>query len=192
MSKITSLSQLDPNGYYTYADYITWQFQERVELFKGMIVKMSPAPNRKHQHISGNIFFMLKGFLKEGDCKVYDAPFDVVLSKQDQSTVVQPDICVICDASKLTEQGCTGAPELIIEILSPGNSRKEKKEKFELYEENGVIEYWLVSPMDHTIIIYTLNDHGTYIGSKPYVTGEHVISQVIERFTVSVDDIFRD
>ena len=128
MAEITSLSQLDPNGRYTYQDYLTWKFKERVELFKGVIAKMPPAPNRRHQSISGNIFFDLKLQLKGTSCKVYDAPFDVLLSKEDQSTAVQLDICVICDEDKLTEQGCTGAPDLIVEVLSPGNSTREMKD----------------------------------------------------------------
>jgi len=119
MAEITSLSQLDPDGRYTYQDYLTWTFQS----------------------ISGNIFFDLKLHLKGSSCRVYDAPFDVLLFHEDQSTVVQPDICVICDEYKLTEQGCTGAPDLVVEVLSPGNSIREMKDKFELYEENGVKEY---------------------------------------------------
>jgi Uma2 family endonuclease len=192
MSEITSLSQLDLQGYYTYQDYLSWKFQERVELIKGRIFKMSPAPNRNHQAIS--IFFSseLYFFLKGKECKVYDAPFDVVLTKNDNATVIQPDICVVCDPTKLTDQGCTGAPELIIEILSPGNSKKEKKEKFELYEENGVLEYWLVSPNENTIIVYTLDTKGKYIGSKPFVTGEQVKSAVLKDFVVSVDDVFQE
>jgi Uma2 family endonuclease len=189
---ITSLSQLDLNKKYTYADYLTWQFKERVELIKGRIFKMSPAPNRKHQGVSRNILVDISVYLKNQSCQVYDAPFDVVLTKDGMNTVVQPDICVICDSSKLTEQGCTGAPDLIIEILSPGNSRKEKKEKFELYQENEVKEYWLVSPIDNSVIIYTLNDAGIYIGSKPYVTEEMVKSNVLSEFSILVDDIFKE
>ena len=192
MAEITALSQLDLLGHYTYQDYLTWKFKERVELIKGRIFKMSPAPNRKHQALSGNLYFAIRSYLTGKECKVYDAPFDVILSKNDSSTVIQPDICVICDATKLTEQGCTGAPELIIEILSPGNSKKEKKEKFELYEENGVLEYWLVSPNENTIIVYTLDAEGKYIGSKPFVTGEQVKSSVLIGFEVSVDDVFQE
>ncbi len=192
MAEITSLSQLDLSGSYTYQDYLTWKFKERVELIKGRIFKMSPAPNRKHQSISRNLFGELFIFLKNKPCFLFDAPFDVLLSKEGNNTVVQPDICVICDVSKLTEQGCTGAPDLIIEILSPGNSRKEKKEKFELYEENGVKEYWLVSPNENTVIIYNLNNEGKYIGSKPYVEGEVAASNVIDGFSISIEDAFQD
>ena len=192
MPEITCLSQLDPNGRYTYQDYLTWKFKERVELFRGVIAKMSPAPNRRHQSTSGNIFFDLKLYLKNSLCKVYDAPFDVLLSKDDQSTVVQPDICVICDENKLTEQGCTGAPDLIVEVLSPGNSSREMKDKFVLYEENGVKEYWLVSPMQQSIIRYNLDSVGKYIGSRHYVPGEEFSSKVINGFSVQVDEVFKE
>ncbi len=129
MPKITSFSQLDPNGYYTYADYVTWQFQERVELIKGKLFKMSPSPKRYHQGISRNLLVHIAGHLDGKKCKIYNAPFDVVLSQDAHSTVVQPDICAICDTTILTDKGCSGAPELIIEILSPGNSRKGEKRK---------------------------------------------------------------
>ena len=115
-----------------------------------------------------------------------------MLSKEDQSTVVQPDICVICDEDKLTEQGCTGAPDLIVEVLSPGNSTREMKDKFDLYEENGVREYWLVSPMQQSVIRYNLDSTGKYIGSKHYVSGEAVYSNAIEGFTVEVDEVFKE
>ena len=189
---ITRFEDLDLTKSYTYADYLTWQFKERVELIKGRIFKMSPAPNRNHQEISINLILALGNFLREKECKVYDAPFDVVLTKEDTSTVVQPDICVICDHRKLTDQGCTGAPEIIMEILSPGNSKRELKEKFELYEQNGVQEYWLVIPNEKTVIIYTLDKIGKYRGSKPFVTGEKVRSSVLTEFVVSIDQIFKE
>ena len=144
---ITSLDQLDLNKKYTYADYMSWQFQERVELIKGRIFKMAPAPNRKHQEISGNLVHFISTFLWKKKCKFYHAPFDVRLIKEGNDTVVQPDICVVCDLSKLDKQGCNGAPDLVVEILSSGNNRKELKEKFLLYEINGVQEYWLINPL---------------------------------------------
>jgi len=187
---ITDINQLDLNKKYTYTDYLTWRFVERVELIKGRIFKMSPAPNRRHQKISNYINVSIWNFLEKKSCEVYTAPFDVVLSKNDQSTVVQPDISVICDASKLTEQGCTGAPELIVEILSPGNSKKEMKEKFELYEENGVIEYWMVSPIEEAVTVYRLNEENKYIGSKPFVSTEEISSTVLPDLKLIAKHIF--
>jgi Uma2 family endonuclease len=186
----TRLEDLDLNQSYTYLDYLTWQFKERVELLRGRLVSMSPAPGRMHQEVSRNVLVAMAVFLKGRPCKVYDAPFDVVLSIKDNNTVVQPDICVICDSEKLTERGCTGAPELIVEILSPGNAKKELKEKFELYEENGVLEYWIISLSDQSVIVYRLNENGRYIGSKPFVEGENVSSGVIQGFEITVAEIF--
>lgn len=189
---ITRLDQLDLNKTYSYADYLTWKFSERVELLRGRIFKMSPAPSRKHQRTSMNLAGALWIHLKSTDCKVFSAPFDVLLSRKGNDTVVQPDICVICDPAKLTDRGCTGAPELVIEILSPGNSKKEMTDKFELYEENGVLEYWLVEPANDTIIIYSLSENGKYSGSKPFVAEEHAKSHVIEGFAVVVEEVFAD
>ncbi len=165
---ITSLDQLDLNGTYTYADYITWQFSERVELILGKIFKMSPAPSSYHQEISSNLNGLFYNFLKKKKCKVYPAPFDVRLPNPKLKNgkiinVVQPDICVICDLNIVDEAGCKGAPDLIIEILSSSTSNKDKKDKFELYEQNGVKEYWMIEPFDKTAIIYVLNENKKFI-----------------------------
>jgi Uma2 family endonuclease len=155
---ITNIDQLDLQKSYSYADYLKWTFEERVELIKGKIFKMSPAPARRHQRISSVFHRELYQFLSNKTFQVYPAPFDVRLTprKNDHTnkiyTVVQPDICVICDPLKLDDQGCIGAPDWIIEILSPGNSQTEMKNKFEVYEENGVKEYWLADPTNEIIL----------------------------------------
>ena len=187
---ITSLDQLDLNKKYTYSDYLRWQFQERVELIKGKIFKMAPAPNRKHQEVSRILLHHIGNFLWEKKCKIYHPPFDVRLIKNGNDTVVQPDICVVCDLDKLDKQGCVGAPDLIIEILSPGNSRKELKEKFRLYEENGVQEYWIINPLEEMLIIYTLNEEDKYIGSSPYLGEDVAQSSVLPGFSIIIDQIF--
>ena len=197
MSKIiTNIDQLDLNGSYTYADYLLWQFQERVELIKGKILKMSPAPNRRHQDISRTIFREVDHFFFNKSCKVYYAPFDVRLVNYKKSTadsqiisVVQPDICVICDDSKLDDKGCIGAPDLIIEILSPGNSKKEMDIKFDLYEENLVREYWLVDPAAETVLIYVLENE-KFIGLKPFTTDNVIKSPTFEDLVFPVKNIF--
>ncbi len=116
-------------GRYSYADYLTWEIDEMVELIKGKVFKAAAAPRRKHQEICGKVFSQLHVLLEGQRCKVYAAPFDVrlpVQSKKNEDifTVVQPDISVICDAAKLDDAGCIGAPDLVVEILSPGNNRK--------------------------------------------------------------------
>jgi Uma2 family endonuclease len=194
-----TFNQLDLSGTYTYADYLKWTFEEQVEIIKGKIFKMSPAPALHHQRISWRLSGEMYSFLKNKPCQAFSAPFDVRLSplkrksKPNQvHTVVQPDICVICDLSKLDDRGCVGAPELIIEILSPGNTRKEMKEKFEVYEENGVLEYWLVEPQDKAIFVYVLNKQGKFIGLKPYTDEEVITSSVLKGFELEVAEIFKD
>lgn len=187
---ITSLDQLDLNKKYTYSDYLTWQISERVELIKGKIFKMAPAPNRKHQDVSRLLERAIDQFLMKSKCRMYHAPFDVRLIKDGNDTVVQPDICVVCDLSKLDKQGCKGAPELIIEILSPGNSRKELREKLNLYEENGVQEYWIINPLEEMLVIYLLNEKGKYVASNPYFAEDVIYSSVLPGFSIIIDQIF--
>jgi Uma2 family endonuclease len=198
MKVITSFEELDLQGSYTYADYLKWQFQERLELLKGKIFKMSPAPSTRHQRISGICFGMIWTILdkKPCSCQVFSAPFDVRLIRKDKKTdkeiitVVQPDICVICDENKIDERGCIGSPDLIIEILSPGYTKKEMKEKYEVYEESGVKEYWLVEPNDEIVLVYILNDEGKYIGLKPFTTDEILTSKVLPEFSIDINSLF--
>ncbi|MDO9647961.1 Uma2 family endonuclease [Glaesserella parasuis] len=177
MNEITSLSQLDLNGSYSYGDYLKWKFQERVEIIKGKIMAMSPAPNRLHQRISMKLTKAFLDVFVNHQCELYVAPFDVRFpdSNGKIKTVVQPDLCVICDPNKLDEKGCIGAPDLIVEILSPGNSKREMKDKYELYQEQGVSEYWIVRPEEQHIQIYVL-ENGRYIGVQPVVEGDVVTS----------------
>lgn len=115
---ITNLKQLDLNASYSYADYLLWHFNERVELIKGKIFKMSPAPSSYHQRISGELTYYLSKVFRKTSCQMYVAPFDVRLLNFKSSTVdnhittvVQPDLCVICDTTKIDEKGCIGAPD---------------------------------------------------------------------------------
>ncbi|TXL15615.1 restriction endonuclease, partial [Methylococcaceae bacterium HT4] len=165
MMKITQLSQLDSEATYSYADYLTWQLDKAVELIRGKVMLMSPAPNVKHQSIVTNLGGVLYQFFYKKPCKLFYAPFDVRLYDQHKSikadqdiyTVVQPDLSVICDPEKLTEQGCLGAPDWIIEILSPGNSKKEMQIKYALYQESGVKEYWMVYPYEKAVHQFMLD-----------------------------------
>lgn len=107
-------------------------------------------------------------------------------------TVVQPDLCVICDPSKLDERGCNGAPDLIIEILSPGNSRTEMRDKFDLYQEAGVLEYWIVSPIEKAVQVFQLNEQGRFIGLPPVVEGDILTTPVVPNLEVDVTEVFLD
>jgi len=191
------LSDLDLSKTYSYADYLQWKFEERIELIKGRIFKMSPAPGSSHQEISGNIYFAFKLYLLKKPCKVFSAPFDVRLPRksknnQDLITVVQPDICVICDPSKIDERGCLGAPDIVVEILSPGNNKTELQNKYEVYEESGVQEYWIVSPQDKTFFRYTLNQDGVYVASKLLPSDSEVTTPVLPGFILNLEEVFAD
>ena len=187
-------AELDLDKVYSYADYYKWKFEERVELIKGYIFKMSPPPNRLHQEITGEIFLSLRKFLDKNPCKVYIAPFDVRLprkSKEDKDiiTVLQPDICVVCDPSKLDSRGCIGAPDIVVEVLSPSNNKKELKNKYEAYEEAEVKEYWVVLPYEKTMFIYTLVD-GKYVPSRLMASGDIVTSAVLPGFSMDITELF--
>ncbi len=192
---ITSISQLDPNGSYTYADYLLWKFEERIELLRGKIHKMA-APSRRHQVISMRITRHLANALWQTPCQLFAAPFDVRLTrtKNDKQvkTVVQPDLCVICDPAKLDDRGCSGPPELIVEILSPGNSKTEMKDKFELYQEAGVLEYWIVSPIEKMVQVFKLNGEGIYIGLAPKVEDDMLTTPIIPNLEIDLMEIFME
>ena len=193
---ITDINQLDLNKTYSYADYLTWMFQDRLELFRGKIFKMSPAPSMYHQKVSRDLTGLLWNSFKEHPCNLFVAPFDVRLLNTKKSikdsdvyTVVQPDLCVICDESKLDSRGAIGAPELMIEILSPGNSKKEMSYKYELYQEAGVLEYWIVNLVDKTIFIYTLKD-GIFIGQQPLIEESKMKSPLFPQLDFILSEIF--
>ena len=196
LEEFSKIEEPDPSLVYTYADYLTWQFEERLELFRGKILKLS-APGRRHQEISGNLHSGFHNFLKNKSCRVFHAPFDVRLPKKNRkkdtevTTVVQPDISVVCDESKLDNRGCCGAPDLIVEILSPGNSKKEVRLKYELYEEAGVKEYWIIYPEEESIAVFLLDEKtNRYAGASIYASGENIASASINGFVINTNEIF--
>lgn len=191
----SNVEEPDSSNTYTYADYLQWQFEERLELFRGKIFRLS-APNTRHQEISGNLTAVLHAYLKGKECKVFHAPFDVRLplknKKNDDEviTVVQPDVCVICDQLKLDSRGCCGAPDLVIEILSPGNSKKEIKLKHELYEEAGVKEYWIINPVEENIVVFLLNEEEKFSGLKMYAGDDTIESIAVPGLNINLTEIF--
>ena len=188
---ITNIEQLDPiNGVYTYADYVLWKIKDRLEILKGKIFKISPAPAISHQKISGNLYGEMYHYFKGKSCKLFAAPFDVVLKNKKgiEDSVVQPDICVVCDAEKIDKRGCYGAPDLVIEILSPGNSKKEMKYKYALYEEAKVPEYWIIDPDHQNVLVYVLKD-GKYQNPMNIIEGV-IPSEKFPTLELSTDDIF--
>jgi len=199
---ITDISQLDLNQTYSYADYLLWEFGERLELIKGKIFKMSPAPSRNHQRISSRIHVEVGIYLKnqKKKCQLFAAPFDVRLfdskkskkSEKEIYTVVQPDLCIICDETKLDDKGCIGAPDLIIEILSLGNSKKEMKTKYELYQENGVKEYWIVFPYENVVQQFVLNGQEKYELAKIYTDEDSITTSLFPGLTIELSGIFNE
>ncbi len=192
---ITDINQLDLTKSYTYADYLTWQFSEMVELIKGKIFKMSPAPSDLHQSISGNFHGIFFQILKKQKCKVFHAPYDVRLTRtikdEEVTTVVQPDICIICDQSKRDARGCNGAPDLIIEILSPATSKKDLSYKFDLYEEAGVREYWIVYPFEQIIEVFYLQNE-KYQLIKKFFADESIPVNIFEGLEIDLKEVFED
>ncbi|MBD3628137.1 Uma2 family endonuclease [Cyclobacterium sp.] len=183
-------------GPYSYADYLRWELEDRMEIIKGRHFKMNAAPKRLHQKISLHIATELYQFLKGKACEVYEAPFDVrlpvkSLKNEEIFTVVQPDICVVCNPKKLDEAGCLGAPELIVEILSPGNNKKELQYKYEVYQESGVKEYWIIHPDEQTLLVYTLTAD-KYVPSRLYTSGDIVKSDCIEGFALDLELLFSE
>jgi len=152
---------------YTYEDYLKWPEEERWELIDGVPYNMSPSPSREHQRISIGLSTQIYNFLADKECEVYNAPFEVRLPEtgQDENkikTVVQPDIVVVCAHSKLDDRGCKGAPDFVIEIISPSTASKDHIQKLALYERHGVKEYWIVDPLYKLVIVRLLNKSGKY------------------------------
>ena len=195
-TEISKFEDIDLLKTYTFADYLKWPFDERVELIKGKIFPMS-GPGTSHQRVSQRLSAKLYNFLENKSCEVFTAPFDIRWprrSKEDKEilTVLQPDICVICDPSKIDEWGCIGDPDIVVEILSPGNYQKELKNKYEVYEEAGVLEYWIIHPEEKTFMKYSLNVDGKFQLSHLLTLGDEITSPILPDFTLSLDEFFRD
>ncbi|MEY4934450.1 MAG: hypothetical protein RIS64_809 [Bacteroidota bacterium] len=197
MEKVTQLSQLDGNSIYNYADYLTWQFEQTVELIRGKILQMA-SPSRKHQDISWELSGQFYNFFRNRQCRSYSAPFDVRLydkkkslkANKDIYTVIQPDLCVICDLDKLDDNGCLGSPDLIIEILSLGNSSKEMKMKKQLYEESGVREYWIVDPIRELLVQYVLETNDKYGAPQILFDDDTVHATIFEGLSIVLKELF--
>lgn len=193
---LTNIEELDLNQRYTYKDYLTWQFDQMVELIKGKLFKMTPAPGSRHQQVSSRLLKPLLNFFQDSKCQVFHAPFDVRLpipeGQDELNTVVQPDICIVCNPEKIDEKGCLGAPDWIIEILSPSTTHKDLHEKFEIYEISGVREYWIIHPHEGTLLTYYLDKNGKYQlpRNKPFTSGEKVRVHIFPDLIIEAGSLF--
>jgi Uma2 family endonuclease len=179
---------------YTYADYKSWELAEgeRFELIDGLAYAMA-APNDFHQAILVEITTQMVVYLRGKPCKVRPAPYDVRLfyaEDESDDTVVQPDISVICDEKKRGSEGCRGAPDLVVEILSPSNTADEYIRKFNLYMKAGVREYWIVEPKSKTVQAFVLQNDA-YTG-KVYDSGMTLYSAVLEGLSITLGDVFAE
>ncbi len=182
---------------YTYGDYVEWPDDERWEIIEGVPYDMSPAPSLSHQAIVTKLVRHIDTYLDGKPCRVFAAPFDVRLPAGEEAddeieTVVQPDLSVICDGSKLDEAGCRGAPDWVVEILSPSTMEKDIREKFDLYQKHGVREYWIVAPLDKTVIVHVLQDDGRFSPGTHHGVGTKVAVAALEGLEIDLGLVFTE
>jgi Uma2 family endonuclease len=190
---------LKNEGYFTYKDYVSWPDDERWELVDGVPMAMA-APSVTHQRILGILFRAFSGFLEDKSCEVLFAPLDVLIPDGDEDdddidTVVQPDIMVFCDRDKLLKKYARGAPELVVEILSPSTSKWDQNDKFRRYERAGVREYWVIDPLGQWLCVYARDPDGKFGKGELYeVPGSKklVSSTVLEGFSLDPVRIFAE
>ena len=192
------LPQFKAEDRFTYADYRAWDDDQRWELIDGEAFCMSPGPSRLHQKWLGEMFVQFHTYLVGKPCEVYLAPFDVRLSEHvnapddETTTVVQPDMMVICSPDKLDERGIKGAPDLVVEILSPNTAKRDITTKYELYQRHGVKEYWLVYPNDRTLLIYRLSDEGRYMAPDVFGEDDTVPVSLLGDLVIDMRKVFRE
>ena len=180
---------------YTFADCLTWNEDMHVEIINGELFMMA-TPSSRHQEISGELFRQLANFLEGKPCKVYPAPFGVRLFEQDGDrpedvdTVVEPDISVICDRDKVDARGCKGAPDLIVEILSPSTRRHDRLVKLDLYQRAGVREYWIVDPENRSVLVFLPDGNGSYRIREDYGSEDIARVNVLEGCFIDWKKVF--
>jgi len=186
-------AQKDSNRY-TYEEYLTWSEDERWELIEGVAYNIA-APSRRHQEVLGEFFFQIRSYLTDKSCRIYAAPFDVRFSELGEeigeiSNVVQPDISVVCDKSKLDDKGCLGSPDLIIEVISPTSISTDYVKKLALYEKYKVKEYWIVHPIDNTVMVFVLGDDNQYGKPGIFMENSQLKSRVFADFKINLKQAF--
>jgi Uma2 family endonuclease len=185
------MEALKLESYFTYSQYALWEEPVRYELIDGAAYAMA-TPSWAHQGISMELSWQFRSFLKDKRCKVYAAPFDVCLNGlgDRDDTVVQPDLIIVCDRSKLDGNRLNGAPDMAIEILSPSNTRMDLDVKFEKYRQAGVKEYWIVDPVSRTVRVNILKN-GKYI-AKTYSDSDIAPVFVLPGLEINLHDVFAE
>ena len=200
INKIGESVVLYGNQQYSYADYLSWTDDKMRELLNGIVYTFA-APFRNHAEFISEFFIKAGSFIKrrKGKCKIYTAPFDVRLPLNGRTeddkifNVVQPDICVVCDPSKLDKKGCLGAPDLIVEVISPSTAKRDLNEKYNLYEDAGVREYWVVYPKDKAVTVFLLQEDGRYDSGTTYQIIDkkvRVSVYTLEGLVIDLDELF--
>ncbi len=179
----------------TFHDYLSWPDDARVEIIEGEIFDMGPAPFRRHQEVSVHLITQLFPQLENSGCKIYHAPFDVCLPEKDETadectTIVQPDVVIVCDPVKLDDRGCKGAPDLVVEITSPASASVDNIKKLNLYEKHGILEYWIVHPIDNIATRRVLDSDGKYGKPEIYDAEAEVDLAILPEVTIKWKSVF--
>ncbi|MDR1495334.1 MAG: Uma2 family endonuclease [Clostridiales Family XIII bacterium] len=178
--------------YFTYADYAGWDTDERYELIDGVPYLMSPAPSVRHQEIVGGLYAIFRSFLKGKPCQAFISPIDVRLNADaEDDTVLQPDVIVVCDESKVGDSAINGAPDIAIEVLSPSSERYDSGVKLDKYLSSGVRECWIVNPEARTVRTYTIKSEGDE-SVKVYRETDAIASNLLPGLTIPLAEIFAD
>lgn len=182
---------------YNYKDYLSLRFEKPIEIINGEIFFMAPAPSRIHQKIITELSRKIGNYIEDnkGECEVYVAPFDVRLKTLEDTNedniknIVQPDISIICDRSKLDDRGCLGSPDFIVEVVSPSNSSMDYVKKLYLYEKFQVREYWIINPNTETVMTYLLNENRGYDEPKVYKFKDQISMEIFPSFKIKMSEI---
>lgn len=177
---------------YTYVDYLSWPKDERVEIINGTPY-LQAAPSRIHQEILSEMHRQIANYLIDKNCKVYPVPFAVILDMEEEGdikNVVEPDITIVCDEEKLEDRGCKGSPDMVVEIISPSTARRDKIEKFNLYEEAGIQEYWIIEPEEKILTVFTLQANQRYGRPNLYSEDDHAPVTIFDDLKINLNTVF--
>lgn len=189
------MSEARDRDRYSYADYLAFPSEERFELIEGVAYGMSPAPSRRHQSIVAELSVEIGSQVRGGPCDFYPAPIDVKLSpdeEDDAPTIVEPDLVVVCDPQKLTDRGISGAPDLIIEIVSPQSGMHDRGRKYELYERAGVREYWIVDPMEALVEVYRHDGGNSFVRAGVFGPQDKLECEAVPVVVVDLSRVFEN